>query len=101
MFTKVYTKPTDRQAYLHKKSAHPNHLKKSIPYGQALRLRRVCTETQDYDEASEALKSRLKERGYKEEEIVRQINEMKSRQREDLLQYKQKEPLKRIPFVLT
>ena len=101
MFTKVYTKPTDRQAYLHKKSAHPNHLKKSIPYGQALRLRRVCTETQDYDEASEALKSRLKERGYKEEEIVRQINEAKSRQREDLLQYKQKEPLKRIPFVLT
>ena len=43
--TKLYTKPTDRQAYLHKKSAHQSHLKKSIPYGQALsekNLQRYC-----------------------------------------------------------
>ena len=99
--TKVFTKPTDRQAYLHKQSAHPNHLKKSIPYGQALRLRRVCTDINEYDEASKVLKTKLKDRGYKDEEITTQIKEARSRRREDLLQYKTKSQSNRIPFILT
>ena len=40
--TDVYQKPTDNPAYLHKKSAHDHKLKQSIPYSQALRLRRIC-----------------------------------------------------------
>ncbi len=99
--TKVFTKPTDRQAYLHKKSAHPNHLKKSIPYSQALRLRRICTDVNEFDEASKNLKSRLIQRGYSEEEVTAQINQAKARNREELLQNNPKEPLSRIPFVLT
>ena len=39
--TDVYQKPTDNPAYLHKKSAHDHKLKQSIPYSQALRLRRI------------------------------------------------------------
>lgn len=99
--TKVFTKPTDRQAYLHKKSAHPNHLKKSIPYGQALRLRRICTDLSEFETASMKLKSRLENRGYAEDEITTQINKAKSRNRGELLTYKPKEPSTRIPFVLT
>ena len=37
--TEVYQKPTDTHPYLHWTSAHPPHLKQSIPYRQALRLR--------------------------------------------------------------
>ena len=42
LFTKVYKKPTDRSLYLHKHSYHPENLKRNIPYGQALRLRKIC-----------------------------------------------------------
>ena len=99
--TKVFTKPTDRQAYLHKRSAHPNHLKKSIPFSQALRLRRICTDGNEFDEASKNLKSRLILRGYSEEEVTTQINQAKARNRDELLQNNPKEPSSRIPCVLT
>ena len=49
--TDVYQKPTETHPYLHSTSAHPPHLKYSIPYSQALRLRRICssrdTQTKD------------------------------------------------------
>ena len=43
--TGVYQKPTDTHPYLHWTSAHPPHLKQSIPYSRALRLRRICSST--------------------------------------------------------
>ena len=47
--TDVYQKPTDTHPYLHWTSAHPPHLKQSIPYSQALRLRRICSYTEETD----------------------------------------------------
>ena len=43
--TDVYQKPTDTHPYLHWTLAHPLHLKQSIPYSQALRLRQICSST--------------------------------------------------------
>ena len=37
--TDVFQKRTDTHPYLHWTSAHPPHLKQSVPYGQALRLK--------------------------------------------------------------
>ena len=39
METKLYKKNLDRQAYLHRKSEHPESLKRSIPFSQNLRFR--------------------------------------------------------------
>ena len=36
--TKLYTKDTDGQPYLHSKSEHPESLKRNIPFAQTLRL---------------------------------------------------------------
>ena len=50
--TEVYQKPTDCHPYLDYTSAHPSHFKTSIPYSQALRLRRICDD-------QETLKKRI------------------------------------------
>ena len=42
--TDLYIKPTDTHQYLHASSCHVYHSKKSIPYSQALRLNRICSE---------------------------------------------------------
>ena len=40
--TDVYCKPTDAHQYLNFGSCHPSHVKRGIPYGQGLRLKRIC-----------------------------------------------------------
>ena len=62
--TTLYTKPTDRQSYLHSKSYHPNTCKRSIAYSQVLRIRRICTENSEYLKHTEKLLHKLVERGY-------------------------------------
>ena len=43
--TDLYVKPTDSHQNLQSSSCHPFHCKKGIPYSQALRLNRICSET--------------------------------------------------------
>ena len=71
--TKKAAKKTDRQSYLHAKSAHPLSLKKSIPYSQALRIKRFCSTFDKYKKHSNDLVKRLVEKGYKENIIRNQI----------------------------
>ena len=47
----LYAKSTDCHQYLHCSSAHPDHLKNSIIYSQALRLINICTYERDFQEA--------------------------------------------------
>jgi len=42
--TDVFIKPTDSHQYLHHSSCHPGACKRSIPFAQAMHLRRVCSE---------------------------------------------------------
>ena len=41
--TKLYRKESGRQDYLHCTSEHPEFLKRSMPFAQAFRLRRICS----------------------------------------------------------
>ena len=43
IYTTLYQKATDTHSYLHYSSAHPTHCKTKGPYGQFLRLRKICT----------------------------------------------------------
>ena len=67
--TALYKKEIDRQSYLHWKSKHPETLKRSTPFSQALRLKRICTAEEDFKDQSKALTKQLVERGYNENEI--------------------------------
>ena len=49
--TSLFVKPTDSASYLHYRSAHPRHCIKGIPYGQFLRIRRICSDDADFFES--------------------------------------------------
>ena len=62
--TDLYCKPTDSHNYLLYNSAHPSKCKKSIPYSQFLRIRRICTNISDYDRHIVTLSTHFLRRGY-------------------------------------
>ena len=99
--TTLFTKPTDRRAYLHSKSYHPNSTKRSIAYSQAARLRRICTSIDDFWSHATTLKKDLVNRGYKEETISQEINRAATQERNALLTYKEKTTSSRIPLIVT
>lgn len=99
--TKLFKKPTDRSAFLHKKSAHPENQKTSIPYGQALRIKRISTNEEEFRKSISQLTESLMCRGYKEEEIKIAVDKANSISRDRLLTYKTKSRSNNIPLVLT
>ena len=83
--TDLFCKPTDTHQYLHKKSCHPWHTKKAIPYGQALRFRRICSEDRQFEERVGELAGWLKDRGYEESLVNEQIDRVRRLDRATLL----------------
>ena len=61
--TDLYCKPTDKHQYLLHSSSHPYHTKKSIPYSLALRLRRICSKDDYFDNRSTELQQYLTIKG--------------------------------------
>ena len=53
--TTLYTKPTDSHNYVNYKSCHPKSCRNGIPYGQFLRLRRICSTEEDFIMKSKTL----------------------------------------------
>ena len=65
----LYKKPIDRKNYPHAKSAHPLSLKKSIPYSQAWRIKRVCSIFDECKKDSNDFVKRFVENGYKDNNL--------------------------------
>ena len=83
--TDLYVKPTDSHQYLHSSSCHPYHCKKGIPYSQALRLNRICSDPISFDRRCNDLEKWLIERGYSEREVRKQILRARGFSRDSLL----------------
>ncbi len=64
LVTSVFYKPTDSHSYLLYSSSHPNHTKRSIPFSQFLRLRRLCSEDEDFHTKSLEMRDFFVQRGY-------------------------------------
>ena len=62
--TKVYFKPTDSHALLHKQSFHPQHTFPGIIKSQLIRFARICKLEKDFNEATATLFGALYRRGY-------------------------------------
>ena len=63
MPTDIYNKSTDTHQYLSPQSCHPKHCTKSIPYSQALRIKRICSNEQTTKNRRGELKYHLEKRG--------------------------------------
>ena len=63
--TDLFIKTTGTHQLLDPSSSHPDHCKKKIPYSQALRLNRICSDNGTFDKRSNDLERKLLEFGYK------------------------------------
>ena len=73
LYTTLYEKPTETHLYLHYSSAHYAPSKTKGPYGQFLRLQRICTYDEDFQENAEKLIKYYKKRDYPEKNIEKTL----------------------------
>ena len=84
--TDLFVKPTDTHKLLDPSSSHPYHCKKGIPYSQALRLNRICSDNESFDKRCNDLEGWLMERGYNGKMIRKQTLRAREHSRKDLLE---------------
>ncbi|CAJ0934810.1 unnamed protein product [Ranitomeya imitator] len=90
--TKVFRKETAVNSLLHASSAHPKQLINGIPTGQFLRIKRICSNEEAFNEQADALSVRFENRGYSKRSIKKGRKKACRARREDLLRIKEKPP---------
>ena len=83
----LYKKPTDKNQYLLTSSCHPAQMTKNIPYSLALRIIRICTETETRDLRLEELRNLLLDREYSPGIIDSAISRAKAIPRAEALKH--------------
>ena len=101
MTTDLYSKPTHKKQFLSPSSCHPQHCFKSIPFSQAIRVKRICSIAETTKQRLGDLRHHLRRRGYNDKVIESGFSKASEINRNDLLEYKEKNINKRVPLVLT
>ena len=100
--TDLYSKPTDKHQHLLYSFCHPYHINKAIPYSLALRLRRICSTDEAFNNRCNELTNYLVKRGYKRDFIRKQIKRAVDIPRITTLRPSIKSnKCNRVPFILT
>ena len=97
--TDLYIKSTDKNQYLHYRSARPAHTKGWIIYSQALRMSRICFHKIDFEKHLVDMKSWFHARGYPSDLVQKEINKVKISG--DWDKNKTNKKSKRVPLVIT
>ena len=108
--TEIYLKPTASFQYLHRTSYHPPHTFRSILRSQFIRIRRICSDINDYWSHSKRSTNFFQSRGFNRMVIDKISTEISKIPRQDpfnnnlnipINQLLQTERTSRIPFVTT
>ena len=83
--TNLYCKPTDSHNYLLYSSEHPRHLLNGIPYSQFVRIKRLCTNPEDYRLNALMLITHFIRQGYPKHLVEKALNKADNLNRETLL----------------
>ena len=85
LVTDLYVKTTNTHQYLHACSCHVSQCKRSIPFNQALRLNRICSENAFFYKRCNELEVCLKKRDYSEKVVRGQILKAREFSRSEVL----------------
>ena len=85
LWTDLFCKPTDTHSYLRYESSHPPHCKRSLPYSQFLRLRRICSREEDFTTHAQNMTLHFIGRGYPEKILNESLEKVKLLSRQTLL----------------
>ena len=99
--TDLYCKPTNSHNYLPWNSCHPKGTKKGIPYSQALRIRRICSEPHYFNKRLYQLGGYLRSCNYPPKYINTAFALVRSMPRSSALEYRQDQRNTRITFPIT
>ena len=99
--TSVFFKETDSHSYLTYNSSHPPACKDSIPYSQFLRLRRLCSDQNDFDRQVTTMSDYFTQRGYPASVVAAAKDKISSVSRTDALSPAAPQHMRRVPLVLT
>ena len=99
--TDLHVKSTDTHQYLLSSSCYPNHIKKSIPYSLALRIRCICSTDDNFKQCTNELLEFLCQRGHKRDYVKTQINKAFNVPRKNTLYYQHKKSNNRTVSVTT
>ena len=99
--TSVFYKPTDAHSYLNYESCHPESCKNAIPKSQFLRLRRICSDEQDFKIQCKKMTTFFVKRGYPQKVLDHALDSISQIPRSDALKPKPKRSKDRVPLVLT
>ncbi|XP_071149216.1 uncharacterized protein [Mytilus edulis] len=92
MTTDLHTKKTDKHQFLSPKSCHPKHCSRSIPYSQAIRLKRICSSESKLNHRLGQLRQQLKSRGYKNKSILKLSEKQTKKNEQTYLNTKKRRP---------
>ena len=75
----------DTHQYLLPTSCHPKHYCKNIPYSHALRLRRICSDSNMFELRAKVLTNQQHSRRYLKQDMASAIDKTRQRSRDALL----------------
>lgn len=101
--TSIFYKPTDSHSYLTYASSHPKACKQSIPYSQMLRLKRICSDDEDFRMQSQSMAEFFRARGYPAHVTNKALRRCSTITRDESLHpnINNKSKSQRVPLVLT
>ena len=92
---------TDTHQYLLHTSCHPNHVKKTIPFSLALRIRQIRSTAKKFKQRTIELLELFCKRGHKRQYVQARINKAFQIPRHNTLYYHSKKNTDRPVFVTT
>ena len=98
--TSLFVKPTDSASYLQFDSAHPRHCIRGIPYGQFLRICRICSDDQDFFDHCVTKGRHFVRRGYPAPFIANTFYKASEVKRDSLLTNKGVKDNQTVPNIL-